>query len=84
MLRSSLLLAAILVAGCVYRPVPDRSALSAADAELMDCERVAPTGTRLGTVVCLTPEEKAALAEQGRDQLERMQKSARGATKDPP
>ncbi|MEO0579208.1 MAG: hypothetical protein AAFZ58_11010, partial [Pseudomonadota bacterium] len=54
------------------------------DAELLECERVAPTGTRLGKVTCLTAEEREALASEGRDQLERMQRSARGATKDPP
>lgn len=72
------------LSACVYRPLTDDRLLTDSDAELLECERVAPTGTRLGKVTCLTAEEREALASEGRDQLERMQRSARGATKDPP
>ena len=84
MLRSAIILLAVALASCVYRPVPGRSDITTADAEFLECERINPTGTRLGKVVCLTPEEKERMAAEGREQLERMQQSARGATKDPP
>ena len=84
MVRQTLFLLLTLAAGCVYRPVANTQNLSAGDTDLLQCERVNPTGTRLGEVVCLTPEDRERMAAEGRDQLERMQRTSRGATKEPP
>ncbi len=81
-MRILLLSVLALASACVYRPVTDADYMTAGSPGLEECERIAPTGTRLGKVTCLTPEAREALAEKGRDDVERMQRSARGATKD--